>query len=471
MLAPRRIGTEPVLDLALLAFIGAMLALGLKRPFLWVLTYIYIDIVMPQKIGWGIITSPSLKLSLVAFVAAFAGWLLLDSKRGSRFTARQGMIVLLLGWCLMTTMGAQYQEEAWQKWDWVWKALVFAAFLPLTLRTKLRIEAAALFIVLAVGTIAINGGLKTVGGGGGYGALKLLVNDNAGIYEGSIISTAAIAIIPLALWLARHGTIFKPDWKVWTFTAGLIFACLLIPVGTSARTGLVCAAVLGLLLLRSVRYRFVYMGLASLALVAAIPFLPASFTERMGTITQHEGDQSASTRVAVWKWTIDFAKEHPLGGGFDAYRSNSFTYQTRVVTGEGASQHVEYQTVTESGRAYHSSYFELLGEQGYVGLALWLLLQVLGLWHMERLRWRYGKRSGRDGKASWQWGLATALQQAHVVYLVGAAFVGIAYQPFLFMLVGLQCALWSYVKRTEVPERKTWARRPDPVAGVPQPAE
>jgi probable O-glycosylation ligase (exosortase A-associated) len=456
-----------MLDLALLAFIGLMLLLGLKRPFLWVLTYIYIDIVMPQKIGWGIITSPMLQLSLVAFVAAFGGWLLLDSKRGSVFTARQGMIVLLLLWCLMTTLGAQFPDSAWQKWDWVWKALIFAAFLPLTLRTRLRIEAAVLFIVLAVGTIAINGGLKTVGGGGGYGTLKLLVDENAGIYEGSIISTTAIAIIPLALWLARHGTIFKPDWRVWTFTAGLIFACLLIPVGTSARTGLVCAAVLGVLLLRSVKYRFVYMGAASLAMMAAVPFLPASFTERMGTITAHQGDQSASTRVAVWQWTIEYAQDHPLGGGFDAYRANSFTYQTRSVSGEGNNQSVAYRTVTESGRAYHSSYFELLGEQGYVGLALWLVLQGLGLWHMERLRWRYGKRSGRDPRSSWQWGLATALQQGHAVYLVGAAFVGIAYQPFLFMLVGLQCALWAFVRRTEAVQVKPWKRQ----AVALQPAE
>ena len=44
-----------MLDLALVAFIGVLLALGLKRPFFWVLAYIYIDVVAPQKIGWGFI--------------------------------------------------------------------------------------------------------------------------------------------------------------------------------------------------------------------------------------------------------------------------------------------------------------------------------------------------------------------------------------------------------------------------------
>jgi len=46
-----------VLDLALVGFIGLFLALGLKRPFFWVLAYIYIDVVAPQKIGWGFIQS------------------------------------------------------------------------------------------------------------------------------------------------------------------------------------------------------------------------------------------------------------------------------------------------------------------------------------------------------------------------------------------------------------------------------
>ena len=452
-------------SLALLAFILLLLALGLKRPFIWVLAYLYVDIVVPQKIGWGLIQT--MQLSLITFVAAFAGWLLLDSKAGSRFTFRQGLILLLLAWCGMTTLGAEFQDSAWEKWDWVWKSLVFAAFLPLTLRTRLRIEAAVMFIVLAVATIAINGGIKTVFGGGGYGTLRLLVDENAGIYEGSIISTVAIATIPLALWLARHTTVFPRGWMTWAFTAGLVFSCLLIPVGTSTRTGLVCIVVLGVLLLRSVRYRFVYMGAASLALMAAVPFLPQTYVERMETIVGFRADQSASTRLQVWQWTIDYARDHPLGGGFDAYRGNSFTYNTVVTTGEGPLRKVEYREVTETSRAYHSSYFELLGEQGYFGLGIWLLLQGLGLWQMEMLRRRFRRRDGDN--RSWQWGLATALQQGHVVYLVGAAFVGIAYQPFLFMIVGLQCALWSYVRRVE--GRDTMARLTRRPVAPPRPAQ
>src|SRR5690606_5763967 len=194
-----------------------------------------------------------------------AGWLVLDRKAGTRFTLRQALILILLAWCGLTTLSAAFPVEALTKWGWVWKALVFAAFLPLTLRTRLRIEATTLIMVLSIGTIIINGGIKTVFGGGGYGELSLLVRENSGLYEGSILSTAAIATVPLILWLARHGTVFKPDWRVKAFAAALIFACLLIPVGTAARTGLVCIAVLGILLLRSVRYRFVYAGIACLA--------------------------------------------------------------------------------------------------------------------------------------------------------------------------------------------------------------
>ena len=431
-------------DLVLLAFIAAIVAMGFRRPFLWVLLYIYVDIVTPQKVGYGIITSIS--LSLLCFVAAFAGYMLLDNKQGSRFTLRQGLIVALLGWCGITTfLLADFPVEAATKWDWVWKSLFFAAFLPLTLRTKLRLESAALVMVLAAGTIIISAGIKTVLSGGGYGVLASLVQDNSGLYEGSTLSTVAIAMIPLTLWVAKYSTVFTERKLAMVFAVALVFASLLIPIGTQTRTGLICIGVLGVLVLRTVKYRFVYAGLAGLAMLVAIPFLPASYTERMSTIGEYQADESASTRVAVWRWTIEYVQANPLGGGFDAFLGNSFTYNTRREVELGNTETVVYEQVTDEGRAYHSAYFEVLGEQGFVGFFIWLLLHGLGLWQMEVIRRRY-RGSEDPGEQRWH-ALATALFNGHIVYLVGAVFVGVGYQPFMFMLLGLQIALYSLMQR------------------------
>ena len=451
-------------DLFLLVFFGFLLLLGLRHPFVWVLTYLYVDIVAPQKAGWSIMAA--LPVSLIAFAAAFGGWLLVDRKEGARFTFRQGLIVALLLYCAMTTFTADFPDEAAEKWAWVWKALVFAIFLPLTLTTRLRLEGAALVMVLSLATIVINGGVKTVFAGGGYGTLALYVREDSGLFEGSIISCVAIATIPLVWWLVKHGTIFPKDWRTKAFAAGLTFSALLMPIGTEARTGLVCAVVLVPLLMREVKNRFIYMGMASLVMLMAVPFLPQSFTERMDTIQQHQSDQSASTRIAVWAWTLDYVKANPMGGGFDAYRGNSLTFETRKAETTGSSTYVETQQMTDQARAYHSSYFEMLGEQGWPGFALWIWLQVLGLWQMERIRRRWIGREGPDNQ--WQAPLATALQHGHIIYLVGSLFVGIAFQPFIFMLIGLQCALWSYLRRVDEASGLGYkARKPRP---VPAPA-
>jgi len=438
-----------MLDLAITGFVFAMLALGLRRPFVWVLAYLYIDILSPQKISWALLAS--LPISLIAFVLAFLGWLLLDAKADSRFTLRQALIALLLLYCALTTMMADFPEAAAEKWAWVWKALVFALFLPLTLRTRLRIEGATLVMVLTAGAIVITGGIKTLAGGGGYGTLRLFVGENAGLYEGSTLSMVAIAIIPLVWWLARHGTIYPRGRLVTLFALALIFACLLIPIGTETRTGLLCIALLGVLALRSVKRRFVYLALMAGLVLVAIPFLPESFTRRMDTIENHKADQSASTRVAVWMWTLDYAKEHPFGGGFNAYLGNRIRVETQSVAGEGNNVAVAVGETFDQARAYHSSYFEMLGEQGWPGLWLWLWLQALGLWQMERIRRRWRRRSGPG--ETWQAPLANALQQAQLIYLAGSLFVGIAYQPFILMLIGLQCGLWSYLKRVDAPKR------------------
>jgi probable O-glycosylation ligase (exosortase A-associated) len=448
-------------DLVFVAFLLAIFGLGLRRPFLLVLAYAYIDIVSPQHLSYYLLNSVS--VSMIAACLAIGGWLLFDDKKNLTVAPRQFLMLALLCYAYFTTVYADLPTEAAAKWEWAWKAIFWAIFLPLTLRTKLRIEAYLLVMILSASSIIIVGGIKTLLSGGGYGALHLMVDNNSNLYEGSQISTVAIAIVPIILWFARFGTVFPPDWRVRLFAGGLVFACLLIPVGTEARTGLVCIGVLAILMLRDVKRRLVYMAFTALACAAAIPMLPSSFTERMGTISTYQADESASTRLAVWGWTWEYVKEHPLGGGFEAYRQNSLRVQTVSTSGSGPVQIIDQQLLEDKGRAYHSSYFEMLGEQGFPGLILFLLIHGIGLLRMEILRRRFRDAQGPD---AWISPLATALQGAQIIYMVGSLFVGIAWQPFVYMLLSIQIGFDTLVSRRARVEAKApgWARRPLPVA-------
>ena len=134
-------------DLIFVAFLGAFFAAGFRKPFVFVLAYVYIDIVSPQRLTYLLLNT--IPISLMAVALAVGGWMIADDKRDTRVGPRQGLILLLLLYCGLTTRTADFPVEALDKWDWVWKALAFAAFLPLTLRTKLRIEA-LLLIMIAV---------------------------------------------------------------------------------------------------------------------------------------------------------------------------------------------------------------------------------------------------------------------------------------------------------------------------------
>ena len=191
--------------------------------------------------------------------------------------------------------------------------------------------------------------------------------------------------------------------------------------------------------------RLMFLAAGAVLGLAALPFLPQSYYDRMATLAEPGGDESASTRVAVWEWTIDYASRNPFGGGFDAYRGNSFTYELPVKDEVGNTTSVEFREVVDEGRAYHSAVFEMLGEQGWPGLSVWLLLHGLGVWHMERIRSRWRGRTA-EGE-TWQAPMAQALQIASLIYLVGALFQGIAYQPVVLMIVGLQIALYNQCKQ------------------------
>src|SRR3712207_4557443 len=216
-------------DLAFVAFLAAFLVLGFRRPFLFVLAYAYVDIVAPQRLSYYLLNAVPISMIVAAF--AIVAWLFADDKRGFKVAPRQFLMVVLLIYAGVSTIYADLPAQALTKWEWVWKSMVWAIFLPFTLRTRLRIEAYLLFMALCASAIIIVGGIKTVLSGGGYGALNLMVDNNSGLYESSTISTVAIALVPTIIWLARYGTVFPPEWRVRLFVGAPHFACLLLPPG------------------------------------------------------------------------------------------------------------------------------------------------------------------------------------------------------------------------------------------------
>ncbi|MEM8695540.1 MAG: putative O-glycosylation ligase, exosortase A system-associated [Pseudomonadota bacterium] len=458
-------------DLAFVGFLAAMLVLGLRRPFIWVLAYAYVDIVSPHQLSYYLLNN--VPLSLIVAPLAILGWLIFDKNKSLRIGTTQWLIGLFGLWCGLTTLYAEFPAEAQFKWDWVWKGMIWAMFLPFVLRTRLRIESYIMFMVLGPATIIIAGGIKTVLSGGGYGALAMMVDSNSGIYESSTAATIAIAIIPLILWLARFGTIFRDDWKVKVFAGCLVFACLLIPVGTEARTGLVCIAVLAMLMLRDNRRRLLFIGLAGFGAIVSLPFLPQTFSDRMGTISTYQADTSAMTRIAVWRWTLEYVDEHPMGGGFGVYRGNNISYTTSETLESAGATSIQQRLVTDRGRAYHSAYFEVLAEQGWIGLGLWLLIHGIGLLRMEVLRRRYRNERAPPGY-EWVSPLATALQHVQLIYLVGALFIAIAFQPFVLMLLAVQASFDMYLAQVRKregfkPLRETLSEPGTPRLSTPLP--
>src|SRR5215475_13405258 len=105
-------------DLAFVGFLCALFGMGFRKPFLFVLTYVYIDIVSPQRLTYILLNS--VPISLIAVGLAVVSWAAIDDKSDVRVAPRQGMILLLLAYCWYTTVNADFRLEAQDKWEWVW---------------------------------------------------------------------------------------------------------------------------------------------------------------------------------------------------------------------------------------------------------------------------------------------------------------------------------------------------------------
>ncbi len=412
----------------------AFIILGVAAPFAFSLGYVWVDTFTPQNVVQSIITQ--IPVSMIMAVLALGSYFMLDRRSPPPVSWQLVLVLLFAAWVTITTAAfAVVPASAWEKWDWAVKTLLFSAFIPFIIRSRVQIEAFLQIYVFSLAVHVVPVGLKTILSGGGYGRSLGIVHGNSGMAEGSMLAAVALMMLPILLFLRQH-TLLVPK-NSWTSLIYIGFAVITVTcaIGTYARTGMIGMAVVGIALWLRSRHKLLFGVIGVGALLGVMAFTTDAWNSRMSTVATFQSENSAFGRVLIWRWTLGFVAERPMGGGFQAFEINEIRYPSPPGS--------EQPEIVERGRAFHSIYFEILGEHGWPGLALFLGLVLTSFLNFHRVaRW-----ARRTEGMEWLRDLAYALEVSLVTLLACGAFIGIGFQPMLYYMFALSTCLAHQMHR------------------------
>jgi putative inorganic carbon (hco3(-)) transporter len=396
---------------------------GFVRPYYFLLGYVWMAFLYPQ----GFLDDPfrGLPFPPLLGILAILGYIFVDRRPLPRFTNVFLLLVLFAVWVTCTTyLWAEVPYAAAVKWNWAITSIGTSLIMPFLLRTRREIESTFLVVFFALSAHIGTAAAKALTGGGGYGVLATLIRDNSYLGESSTLATVTVMSLPLAMYVGLHSLCADaiPFRRISLMVYTLVAVAAI--VGTSARTGLVALGAYVLLAVRSFWKKALLAASVVAIGYALLPYMPTWWTSRMQTIQTYETEISAASRLDVWQWTFEYVKTHPLGGGFDVYRINGLNPSA---------------TGPPSGRAFHNIYFETLGEQGFVGSGLYLLILggvLIGSFRLAK---------NKDGADDWVPRAARTIFTTTAIFAVGGSFIGIASQPIGYALFGAYLSLRQFV--------------------------
>ncbi|BAL25896.1 putative O-glycosylation ligase, exosortase A system-associated [Azoarcus sp. KH32C] len=394
-------------DIAVTLVVFGTLPFILRRPWIGILVWTWLGFMNPHRMAWGFSTTMPFAM-IVAITTLIA---MLASKEEKRIPWERETVVLMIfvGWMVITTTFAVYPQLAWPQFEKVIKIqlMIFVAMMLIT--TPERLKWLVAVMALSIGFYGVKGGLFTILHGGVY-----RVQGPPGTFIGgnNEIGLALAMTIPLLYFTARsveRVVLRNAVYAVMVLTA-------IAAIGTQSRGAMLGMGAMGVMFWFKSRQKFLVALLAVGAVFAVLQVMPEAWYERMHTIQSYDQDKSAMGRINAWWMAFNLARDRFLGGGFETFQRGMFAI---------------YAPDPTNWRDVHSVYFEVLGEQGFVGLGLYLLLATL--------TWRSASKIARTVRDlpehAWMADLVKMVQVSIVAYLTAGAFLGMAYFDYYYNLV------------------------------------
>lgn len=426
--------------LLLLPFILYTMA---KRPFIALGMWVWTAMFYPNV--WFYSVAAVIRYNLLFSVVAIVAYLAMRDKPKVKIEGVTILVILFLLWTTLSSFSGQAPEATtWEIWTRFFKVVLLYLFIVFIVDKKIHVDFLLWAVVLSIGFYGCLEALKFVASGGGH---KIEGHEGHVLGDRNELACAIVMTLPICYYLlSEYGKQSKIIRFALLGTMGLLVAAV---IGTESRGGMI--ALLGLS-----GYMFVKSDrkglLATLGILLAIGLsglVSEEWVARMDTISSADQDESFAGRLVAWKLSFILAVQNPIfGAGFKSLEyfpvwtiaSMDFGSYPFFYTGDAVP------SVT-MGHAAHSIYFQVLGEHGFIGLAIYLGLLILAFIKAGKI----AKQARKLGTVDWLANLATMLQLSLFAFALGGAALSFAYFDLTFAILALLVAMEMRLLPAPVP--------------------
>jgi putative inorganic carbon (HCO3(-)) transporter len=390
-----------------LAFLSSIPFILFVSPFYGVLAWYVFSLGNFHTLTWGFLGNLYYAW-IIAFLTCIS-WLCsrTDPKR-LPLTPPVVLTLLFALWMTVTSLVALGpSDEVWPEWTRDTKVLFMCLVGYALTTTRERVNQLIWVVLLTIGAWGVKGAIL-----GSLGGFHMIHGPDGGMNApNNEFGVSLIMVLPLVFyqWQLATNRHLRRGLMVMGFLVGL---AVILTYSRGALVGVsAMAAVLWLKSRAKIPAAFLILAVA----VFVYSFAPQRWFDRMDTIENYKGEESAEDRLWIWQVSLKMVEAHPLfGGGFRVTHSPDTTNSVLV--------HTDLPRM-KNGKAAHSIYFQVLSEHGWVGLALFLMI---GAYSWLNCSWLI-RRSRDRPELAWAHLLGKMGQAVLVGFWVGGAFQSLAY--------------------------------------------